>query len=156
MKSERSEKPCRPACTIRYTSLLQTPIGQPVEILSPLKDWIIPLFSVVLSIWFAASAKKDTERAQSILDKIDTATKTWQNEIMSAATNLLNSHPQIIYGKIALTQSRALESAIETLKAQLDDRGSLSVSELNEIIKQLGFIGENSRSFVRRVEDDIS
>jgi hypothetical protein len=110
---------------------------------------VIPLFSFVLSIWFAASAKKDAERAQNILDQLSQVMKGWQSEIMTAATNLLNSTPQIVEEKKTLTQSHALEVAIETLQVQLENRANLSAYEYNEIIKQLGRLGgalhENSQ-----------
>jgi hypothetical protein len=37
-----------------------------------------PFFALGLSIWFSASAKKDAERVQSVLDQIDAAVKGGQ------------------------------------------------------------------------------
>lgn len=112
-----------------------------MDFISLLKDWIIPVVSLAISIWFAASAKKDADRAQIVLDNLNKAMKGWQDEIMSSSISLLNSNPQIINGKKELTQSRAAEIAVETIKDQLADGRSLSDSEFKEIIRQLGLIG---------------
>ena len=40
------------------------------SLLALLKDWLIPLGSVVISVWFAASAKKDADRAEHLLAQI--------------------------------------------------------------------------------------
>lgn len=38
-----------------------------MEIVTFLRDWVIPVIAVMLSIWFAAAAKRDSENAQQIL-----------------------------------------------------------------------------------------
>ncbi|MEI7605904.1 MAG: hypothetical protein WCJ64_00835 [Rhodospirillaceae bacterium] len=87
------------------------------------KDWIIPIISLVLSIIsivvairFDASAKRSSEQAQRTLDQVTEAIRGWENEIMSAATNMLNSMPLIIEGKERLARSNATESALAALK----------------------------------------
>ncbi|MGO9673310.1 MAG: hypothetical protein ACLPSF_03935 [Methylocella sp.] len=107
-----------------------------------MKDWIIPIGSVLLSVWFAASAKKDSERAQQTLEQIDKAIEGWQHEIMSAATDMLNSMPQIVAGKEKLARAKAAEVALQTLKEALG-RDSFPAQKL-ELVKQIGKLAEIS------------
>jgi len=86
--------------------------------ISFLKDWIIPFGSVVLSIWFAASARKDADRADKLLFQINEAIQGWQRQIMNSATSILDSLPQVIEGKTTLAKMQAAEMLIQTIKEQ--------------------------------------
>jgi type II secretory pathway pseudopilin PulG len=107
-----------------------------------LRDWIIPIASVLLAVWFAASARKDAERAQAVLKQINEATQGWQSEIMKAATELLNTMPQTIDGKLRLADANAknevLGLLVGTLKKKLEEGGSADAEA--KVIKELGSI----------------
>jgi peptidoglycan hydrolase CwlO-like protein len=114
-----------------------------MEIVAFLRDWVIPVIAVLLSVWFAASAKRDSDNAQQILKQINEAIQGWQSEIMKASTELLNTMPQIVDGKLkiadAKTRSEALELLINTIKKKLED-GHNAVSVEAEAINALANI----------------
>jgi hypothetical protein len=97
--------------------------------LSLLKDWGVPLFALALSIWFAASAKKDADRAQRVLEQIDAAVKGWQSQIMTSATNILDSLPQVIQGKINLAKMKAVESQVTAIRDFASNPSQLTEQE---------------------------
>lgn len=100
-----------------------------VGIISLLKDWVIPLVSVVVSIWFAASAKKDADRADSLLLQINEAIQGWQSKIMGSATNILDSLPQVLEGKVTLAKMQAIESIIEMIRQHAQNPSKLPADE---------------------------
>lgn len=92
------------------------------------KDWIIPILSIVLSVgsiflavWLSASAKKDSDRAQSTLDAVDKAIQGWQKQIMDSTISILDSTPQVIEGKAALSKIEAAQTLIESLKTSINE-----------------------------------
>jgi hypothetical protein len=87
-----------------------------ISLIAILKDWLIPLGSVFLSIWFASSAKKDAERAQSLLSQIDNTIQTWQSQIMNSAVNIIDSLPQVIEGKTELSKMKAIEDLVDVMR----------------------------------------
>ena len=42
-----------------------------------LKDWVIPVSSVLISVWFAASAKKDADNANELQKQVSEAINGW-------------------------------------------------------------------------------
>ena len=81
------------------------------------KDWLVPVLSIVLSfvsvglaIWFSSSAKNDAQKAQAVLDNVNTAIEGWQKQIMSSTVGILDSMPQVIEGKAALAKVEAAQS----------------------------------------------
>lgn len=107
-----------------------------------LKDWIIPFVSVSLAIWFASSAKKDADRAQETLDKLNTAVDTWQQQIMQSTISILDSLPQVVEGKTSLAKAEAADriasSIDETLKElSSGDTHGLSVHEKVKMFEAL-------------------
>lgn len=99
------------------------------SIMQVLKDWIIPLGSVAISIWFAASAKKDADRADVLLVQVNEAIQGWQSKIMGSATNILDSLPQVIEGKATLAKMQAAESMVEMIKQHAPNPNKLSAEE---------------------------
>lgn len=67
-----------------------------MDIIAAIKDWIIPIGSVVLSVWYASSAKKDAEKAQSVLNQVSNAITGWQNQLNDSAVQMLNSRVEIV------------------------------------------------------------
>lgn len=113
-----------------------------MEVTSFLKDWIIPIVSILLSVWFAASAKRDADRAQQVLDRLKDAIEGWETQIMNAATDLLNNNPQIVEGKRVLADAQAranaLALALNVIEGQLKSGGS--PHEMSVALKELGSI----------------
>jgi hypothetical protein len=85
-----------------------------------IKDWIIPLVSLALSIWFAASAKKDADSAQTALNSINKAIDEWQRQLMASTINILDSTPQVIEGKKALAKLEAARELILSLRSAIE------------------------------------
>ncbi|WP_434355434.1 hypothetical protein NF212_10715 [Parasalinivibrio latis] len=93
-----------------------------------LKDWIIPVASIVLSfismglaIWFASSAKSDAQKAQNVLENVDKAIEGWQKQIMASTAGILDSMPQVIEGKAALAKVEAAKSLTDGIQAAIHE-----------------------------------
>ena len=110
---------------------------------------IIPFFSVGISIWFAASAKKDADRADRLLSQINEAIQGWQSKIMSSATNILDSLPQVIEGKTALAKMQAAESLLETIQKHAQNVNGMDIHTHNQTMvalsAQLSMLLDNSK-----------
>lgn len=90
-------------------------------LLAILKDWLIPLGSVILSVWFAASAKKDAERADLLLAQIRDSVEGSQRKMIESATGILDSLPQVIEGKTSLAKMQAANAVIETIRENISN-----------------------------------
>lgn len=98
------------------------------EIIIFLKDWIIPLGATILSIWFASAAKKDSERskqdsdhAQEILNEIKQEIQGSQRKMIESSIGILDSLPQVISCKSVLAITKAIESALNTIKENVSN-----------------------------------
>lgn len=98
------------------------------EVIVFLKDWVIPLGATGLSIWFASSAKKDSERskqdserAQEILNEIKQEIQGSQRKMIESSIGILDSLPQVISGKSVLSITKAIESALNTIKENVSN-----------------------------------
>lgn len=91
------------------------------EIFAFLKDWIVPLVSLGVSIWFASAAKRDADRAQTILKNINDAVDGWQRQIMGSTANILDSLPQVIEGRATLARIEAAKALTEGLQAAIHE-----------------------------------
>ncbi len=87
-----------------------------------IKDWILPLsgfvlaiVSIVISRDYAGAARADAEGAQRVLDQINTATATWQREIITATVQILNSTPQVVEGRLAEERTKAAQKMLDNL-----------------------------------------
>jgi len=94
-----------------------------------LKDWFFPISSMAVSIWFAASAKKDADRSELLLVQINQAVQGWQSKIMESATNILDSSPQVIEAKVTLAKMNATQSILEVISNFSDNPNKLSTEE---------------------------
>ena len=90
-----------------------------MELVNFLKDWVIPIVSLALSIWFAASAKRDAERAQQVLDGVNDAVEGWQKQIMASTANILDSLPQVVAGRATLARVEAAKALTEGIQVAL-------------------------------------
>lgn len=100
-----------------------------LTIISLLKDWIIPIGVVVISVWFASSAKRDADRAQIILTLIKDAVEGSQRKMIESATGILDSLPQVITGKSILALTHSLEIALKTISENISNPKGLSKEE---------------------------
>lgn len=87
------------------------------------KDWLVPIFSIILSfvslglaIWFSSSAKNDSQKAQMVLDNVNAAVEGWQKQIMASTIGILDSMPQVIEGKAALAKIEAAQLLAEGIQ----------------------------------------
>ncbi len=113
-----------------------------MEDLNFIKNWIIPLGSLLLAIWFASSAKKDADRAQNVLSQINEAVESWQKQIMSSTISIIDSTPQVVNGKIALAKAESTERIATSMQEILHDLSSghtkgLSVHESVKMFEAL-------------------
>jgi hypothetical protein len=108
-----------------------------MEIVTFLRDWIIPVLSVFLSIWFAASARKDAEKAQQVLKQINESVQGWQSDLMKAATDLLNTMPQVVNGKVRIAEAQMRASTSDLLIKALQNQDG-SPFEKAEKTKEIG------------------
>jgi hypothetical protein len=91
-----------------------------------LKDWVLPIGSIFLSIWYASSAKKDAERSERVLTQITSAVDGWQKQIMNSATNILDSQPQVLQGRVNAARMQAVEALLPILKEAYSNKNGLS------------------------------
>jgi hypothetical protein len=118
-----------------------------LSLITFLKDWVIPLGSVFLSIWFAASAKKDAEKADQLLAQITAAIQGWQSQIMNSATNILDSLPQVIEGRNNAARMQAIESLLKVMQERSSNQEGLSAHSyeqtMNALTNQISLLLEN-------------
>jgi hypothetical protein len=107
------------------------------QMISLLKDWLIPLGSIAISIWFASSAKKDAERAERVLDQVSSAIQGWQSQLNNSAIGILDSLPQVVEGKSNLAKMQAIHSILETLRERSKSQEGLSANSYEQLMKAL-------------------
>lgn len=112
------------------------------DFVSFLKDWILPMGSLLLSIWFAASAKHDAQQADAILKNINAAVDGWQRQIMSSTANILDSLPQVVEGRATQARIDAAKALTEGIQAAiheiaLNPKGGAPGLTQNENLKTL-------------------
>jgi hypothetical protein len=100
-----------------------------LSLIGLLKDWLIPLGSVVMSVWFAASAKKDADRADLLLAQIRDSVEGSQRKMIESATGILDSLPQVIEGKASLAKMQAANAVIETIRMNISNPGRAPAAE---------------------------
>jgi hypothetical protein len=86
-----------------------------------LKDWVIPFAAIALALWLAASAKKDMERAESILKQVQAAIEGWQNKIMESTKSILDSTPQVVEGRVKMAKIEAAHLLISSIQVGLKE-----------------------------------
>ncbi len=67
-------------------------------------NYILPVFSLVCSFVFFLLAWGNAKKTEEILKQINSATQTWQNDIMKYVSESLNSDPNIVGHKIYLSK----------------------------------------------------
>lgn len=83
--------------------------------------YVLPILSLVLSIAFWINGRSSAVRAQTLLDQLDKNARGWQNEIMTSATSLLNSSPEIVGQKIYLAKIEGATTLSSAIKVMTDD-----------------------------------
>lgn len=106
-----------------------------------LKDWVIPVSSVLISVWFAASAKKDADNANELQKQVSEAINGWQDNLNKAVFEQLLTSPQIIEGKQKLAEIQIRQKATDVLLEALKNADG-SPFENQERLKQMGEIAK--------------
>ena len=106
-------------------------------VMTILKDWIIPIGAVVVSVWFASSAKRDADRAQTILNNIKDAVEGSQRKMIESSTGILDSLPQVMTGKAILSITHSVETTLDTIKENISNPRNLSKEEHDQNILAL-------------------
>ena len=113
------------------------------------KDWLVPILSITLSfvsvglaLWFSSSAKHDAQKAQSVLDNVNSAIEGWQKQIMASTVGILDSMPQVIEGKAALAKVEAAQSLTKGIQEAIhqiatNPQGGASGHTQEEALKTL-------------------
>jgi hypothetical protein len=100
-----------------------------LAVMTVLKDWIIPIGAVVMSVWYASSAKKDSILAQSALNQIKDAVEGSQRKMIESATGILDSLPQVMTGKSIMSMTGAIETALATIRENISNPKGLPKEE---------------------------
>jgi uncharacterized protein (DUF2344 family) len=113
-----------------------------MELNDILTQWIIPFGSVGISIWFASSAKKDSEKAQQTLTQINESISSWINQIMNTSNEILQSNPSIIDKKVKLEKIETIKTLVESLKDSIkttmnNPQGGAPGHTQEQLIKEL-------------------
>ncbi len=124
-----------------------------LAVMTVLKDWIIPIGAVVMSVWFAASAKKDSILAQSALNQIRDAVEGTQRKMIESSVGILDSLPQVISGKSVLAITQAIEIALGTIKENISNPRGLSKEEHDQnmlaLSSHLSMLLDQLKSFAK-------
>ncbi len=80
-------------------------------------DSIIPYIAIVVSICFGFYGYISSKKTKSLLDQIEKATSTWQNDINRATVDMLNSSPSVVGSKAYLTKIEAANKLSETIQS---------------------------------------
>jgi hypothetical protein len=107
------------------------------NVVSFLKYWLIPLGSIAISIWFAASAKKYVERSDRVLNKIDKAIKGWQCQLNKTTIEILESLPQVVDGNANIAKMQAIDGIVKTLQDRAKNQDGLSAVAYEQLMKAL-------------------
>lgn len=110
------------------------------QVISLLKDWLIPLGSIAISIWFASSAKKDAERAERVLVQVSSAIEGWQNRLNNSVIGILESLPQVVEGKANMAKMQAINSTLETFRERSKSQEGLSPHAYEQLMKTIALV----------------
>lgn len=86
-----------------------------------ISGFALSFIGVLISVWFASSAKKDAEKAQNTLDNVNKAIDGWQDKIMSSTASILDSQPQIIQAKVTLAKIETAQLLVDGIKVTINE-----------------------------------
>jgi hypothetical protein len=89
---------------------------------------IASIVSLVLAVVFWWLASKQAQKADSTLSEVKDKMMSWQNDINSAAINLIQARPEVIAQKVALEEAKSqaafsnrIAGIIESLAREVDE-----------------------------------
>lgn len=82
---------------------------------------VFTVIGVIISVWFASSAKKDAEKAQSTLDAVNKAIEGWQDKVMTSTISILDSQPQVIKAKTTMAKIETAQQLIKGLEEAIKE-----------------------------------
>ena len=92
---------------------------------------IVSIVSLVLAFVFWWLASKQTKKADATLNEVKDKMMSWQNDINSAAINLIQSRPEVIAQKVALEEAKSraafadrLAGVIKSLVSKADENSA--------------------------------
>lgn len=92
---------------------------------------IASIISLVLAVVFWCLASQQATKADRTLNEIKDKMMSWQNEINTAAINLIQARPEIIAEKVSLEEAKnnsefmnRIANIVETLVIQADEKSS--------------------------------
>jgi hypothetical protein len=122
-------------------------------VMTVLKDWIIPIGAVVISVWFASAAKRDADRAQNILNDIKISVEGSQRKMIESSTGILDALPQVIAGKTALAAAQAMGQILETIRENISNPKGLPKDEHDQnmlaLSSHLSMLLDQLKSFAK-------
>ncbi len=103
---------------------------------------ILSIVSLVLAIVFWWLASKQAQKADATLNEVKDKMMSWQNDINSAAINLIQARPEVIAQKVALEEATSrsafaarLAGAIESLVREADENSvGYKIAMLKELL----------------------
>jgi hypothetical protein len=92
---------------------------------------IVSIVSLVLAVVFWWLASKQAQKADATLNEVKDKMMSWQNDINSAAINLIQARPEVIAQKVALEEAKSqsaftdrLAGVIESLVREADENSA--------------------------------
>lgn len=84
--------------------------------------YLLPLLALIASFGFYRAGKHAAHRAEFVLEEIRKTTQGWQNQIMTAATDIINARPEVTGNKLYLAKievAKNMSVAIQKLSEQM-------------------------------------
>ncbi|WP_426370024.1 hypothetical protein [Pseudocolwellia sp. HL-MZ7] len=108
-----------------------------------ISTWLVPVGATLLSIWFAVSAKRDSDKSAQTLNQVNEAIQGWQSQIMQSTASILDSTPQVIEAKVRLEKVGAARAIIQSMQTAIeisasDPKGGASGHTQVEQLKEMG------------------
>jgi hypothetical protein len=103
---------------------------------------IASIVSFILAIVFWRLADRQADRAERTLNEIKDKMMSWQNEINTAAINLIQSRPEVIAQRVALEEANSnsafmerVAGIIESITNEADEKSSVyKIDMLKELL----------------------
>jgi hypothetical protein len=81
-----------------------------------LTQYVIPIISMVVSVAFGVYGYTSSLRANATLERIGKAVEAWQQQLVNATIDLVNSSPSITNSHIYQAKIEAFQSLSEAIK----------------------------------------
>jgi hypothetical protein len=104
---------------------------------------IASIVSLVLAVVFWWLASKQAQKADATLNEVKDKMMSWQNDINSAAINLIQARPEVIAQKVSLEEAKSqsafadrVAGVIESLVREADENSAgYKIAMLKELLE---------------------